>query len=233
MPTPPRYVMVIDLRHCFGCKTCVAACSQANHTPEGLWRKVADLGVFPQSDCIRLTVPVGCMHCDRPACMDVCPTGATQQRDGIVYVDPQRCIGCGYCILACPYDARAIYRRRMDFDDDGRTTAKTDSQNRIGTCTKCDFCRDRLQQGLAKGLTPGEDPGATPACVLNCSAQALAFGDLNDPASNVARLVRAHTTIRLGVEKGTEPQVYYIVDAPAEAAGDGKQPSCPDPNTKS
>ena len=205
-----RYAMVVDLRHCIGCKTCVAACSQANHTPERLWRQVEDLGILPGSGGVRLTIPISCMHCDEPACLAVCPTGATGQSDGIVFVEADRCIGCGYCILACPYNARVIYHSHMNFEE---APTQADGDNRAGTCTKCDFCRERINLAVSEGLTPGVDPEATPICVLNCSAQALDFGDLNDPDSRVSRLINDHKTIRLAEEKGTNPQIYYIIDS--------------------
>jgi phenylacetyl-CoA:acceptor oxidoreductase subunit 1 len=207
-----RYAMVVDLRHCLGCKTCVAACSQANHTPERLWRQVEDLGIIPRSGGVRLTVPVSCMHCEKPACLDVCPTGATRQSDGIVFVDAGRCIGCGYCILACPYRARVIYLDQMDFEEETVAPPLSKKSARAGTCTKCDFCRERVNRAESIGLVPGKDDEATPACVLNCSAGALYFGDLNAPNSTVSRLIREHRTVRLAEEKGTEPQVYYIID---------------------
>jgi phenylacetyl-CoA:acceptor oxidoreductase subunit 1 len=212
MPTEKQYGMVIDLRRCLGCGACEAACSQANGTPEKLWRQVKDLGILPHSDGLRLTIPISCMHCEQPPCQSVCPTGATNRKDGIVSVDPHRCIGCGYCILACPYRARAIYRSEMDFDRAPARARGPETGERAGTCTKCDFCRMRVCDGEKAGLVPGEDAAATPACVVNCSAQAIVFGDLNDPQSKISRLIATHHTVRLAEEKGTRPHIYYIVD---------------------
>jgi phenylacetyl-CoA:acceptor oxidoreductase subunit 1 len=107
-----RYAMVIDLRRCVGCQTCTAACKTANATPPGVqWRRVLDIesGEFP--DVRRSFVPVGCMHCLNPPCEHVCPTTATKKRaDGLVTIDYDLCIGCGNCIMACPYDARSVVR---------------------------------------------------------------------------------------------------------------------------
>ena len=203
-----RWAMVIDLRKCFGCRTCSVACSQQNQTPEKFWRKVEELGLTRDGECQRFFLPISCMHCENPPCASVCPTKATFQRpDGIVEIDPERCIGCGYCILACPYRARTIYHRHLDFEIDDHAPAT----DREGTCTKCNFCKDRIDAGLAAGLQPGSDMEATPACVNNCSAGALQFGDLNDPQSNVSRLIRECRTLRLNPEHGTEPSVYYII----------------------
>ena len=104
-----RWIFVIDVRKCVGCECCVVSCNQANSLAATMtWRRIADLGVNPVGPR-RNFLPLSCMHCGQPPCRDVCPTGATYQRsDGIVDVDSTRCMGCGYCVLACPYEARAI-----------------------------------------------------------------------------------------------------------------------------
>ncbi len=103
-----RWAMVADLRRCVGCQTCTAACRHANATPPGVqWRRVLDMEFGEYPDVQRAFVPVGCQHCDDPPCMDVCPTTATRKRDdGIVTIDYDLCIGCAYCAVACPYQAR-------------------------------------------------------------------------------------------------------------------------------
>ena len=103
-----RWAMVADLRRCVGCQTCTAACKHANATPPGVqWRRVLDMEFGEYPDVQRAFVPVGCQHCDDPPCMDVCPTTATKKRaDGIVTIDYDLCIGCAYCAVACPYQAR-------------------------------------------------------------------------------------------------------------------------------
>ena len=103
-----RYGMVIDLKRCYGCYSCVMGCKQANCTPPGVfWSRVlrGEMGVYPNS--VRQALPVLCNQCEEPDCMKVCPTGATYQTDdGIVRVDKDKCIGCKYCMMACPYGAR-------------------------------------------------------------------------------------------------------------------------------
>ncbi len=103
-----RWAMVADLRRCVGCQTCTASCKHANATPPGVqWRRVLDMEFGEYPDVQRAFVPVGCQHCDEPPCMEVCPTTATKQRaDGIVTIDYDLCIGCAYCAVACPYQAR-------------------------------------------------------------------------------------------------------------------------------
>ena len=103
-----RWAMVADLRRCVGCQTCTASCKHANATPPGVqWRRVLDMELGEYPDVQRAFVPVGCQHCDEPPCMEVCPTTATKKRaDGIVTIDYDICIGCAYCAVACPYQAR-------------------------------------------------------------------------------------------------------------------------------
>ncbi len=211
-----RYVMVADLRRCVGCQTCTAACRHANATPPGVqWRRVLDMEIGYYPDVKRAFVPVGCMHCDEPPCMEVCPSTATRKRDdGIVTIDYDVCIGCAYCAVACPYQAR--YKvERQDFaygkERMASETARNDAR-RIGVSTKCTFCVDRIDAGTEKGLTPGIDPEATPACVNSCIAGALHFGDVDDPESNVSQLLSDHKTFRMHEELGTGPGFYYIWD---------------------
>ena len=159
-----RWAMVADLRRCVGCQTCTAACKQANATPPGVqWRRVVDLeaGEYPQVK--RAFVPVGCMHCDDPPCMHVCPSTATRKRpDGIVTIDYDLCIGCGYCAVACPYQARfKVDRQRFAFETAMPNEAR--DERRLGVATKCTFCVERIDAGVAKDLKPGVDPEATPA----------------------------------------------------------------------
>jgi phenylacetyl-CoA:acceptor oxidoreductase subunit 1 len=133
-----------------------------------------------------------------------------------VDVDYQKCVGCGYCIAACPYYARAIiFLNEYDRESlvmGGGYEPRTSIPNYLGVCTKCNFCRPRVDAGLKKGLRPGEDPEASPACVVQCTAHALHFGDLNDPQSRVSVLVRENQTFCLREDLKTRPSIYYIVD---------------------
>ena len=213
--------MVIDLRKCVGCQTCTAACKHANATPPGVqWRQVLDMeqGEFP--DVKRTFVPVGCMHCADPPCMHVCPSTATKQRDdGLVTIDYDLCIGCGACAVACPYQARHI-TKRAEFAYGGEPMANELMQfdeKRINVATKCTFCVDRIDLAKEKGLTPGVDPEVTPACVNSCIADALHFGDKDDPDSNVSKMIAETENFRMHEELGTDPGVYYIWDEKHQA----------------
>ncbi len=211
-----RYVMVADLRRCVGCQTCTAACKLANGTPPGVqWRRVLDIEVGEYPNVNRVFLPVGCQHCAEPPCLEVCPSGATQIReDGIVTIDYDQCIGCFNCALACPYEARFGFDE-MEYaygEEPTEDEACNYNPDMVGVATKCDFCVDVIDAGVAKGLTPGEDPEATPYCVNSCIAGAMAFGDLDDPNSKVSELLRDNQHVRLHEDLGTRPGFFYIWD---------------------
>jgi phenylacetyl-CoA:acceptor oxidoreductase 27-kDa subunit len=211
-----RWAMVADLRRCVGCQTCTASCKHANATPPGVqWRRVLDVEVGEFPDVQRAFIPMGCQHCDEPPCAEVCPTTATRKReDGLVTIDYDLCIGCAYCTVACPYQARFLtpkgefaYGRQPTANEEVR-----DDESRRAVATKCSFCVERLDAGVEKGLKPGVDPEATPACVNACIAEALAFGDIEDPKSNVSRLLAQNQHFRINEELGTGPGFYYLWD---------------------
>lgn len=192
-----------DVKLCIGCNTCVIACKARNGTPPGIfWRKVLEqeVGTFPLAR--RIFWPMSCMHCEDPACVQVCPTGASHQReDGLVLVDGNKCIGCRACILACPYDARYLWDGKRSYFKNGLTPYEERAYARHlpGAVQKCDFCASLL------------DEGGQPYCVENCPTGALIFGDLDDPNSDIGRaLSEARVHFRLKEELGTRPSVYYL-----------------------
>ena len=209
-----RWAMVADLRRCVGCQTCTAACRHTNATPpEVQWRRVIDMEFGTYPDVQRAFVPVGCQHCAEPPCMHVCPTTATKKRaDGIVTIDYDLCIGCAYCSVACPYQARY----KTDLATFAYGPAPTTSEalrhddERLAVATKCTFCVDRIDEAAVTGRIPGVHPEVTPACVNSCIAGAMEFGDIEDPESNVSQLLARTQHYRMHEELGTEPGVYYI-----------------------
>jgi phenylacetyl-CoA:acceptor oxidoreductase subunit 1 len=214
-----RWGMVVDLRRCVGCQACAIACKQANDVLPDRWRKVVDCGVGEAPRRERIFLHLFCQHCEQPPCLAVCPTEATYRRpDGIVAIDYETCVGCGYCIVACPYEARTISHRRDNAFRWGLGHVAEDlgsglpNPEHVGVCTKCHFCQQRIDAGLQKGLQPGVDPEATPACVVICSSEALHFGDLDDVESEVSQLIGQNRPQRMLERLETDPAIYYIVD---------------------
>jgi phenylacetyl-CoA:acceptor oxidoreductase 27-kDa subunit len=168
-----RWAMVADLRRCVGCQTCTASCKVTNATPPGVqWRRVIDMEFGEYPAVRRVFVPVGCQHCDEPPCVEACPSTATRKRaDGIVTMDYDLCIGCAYCAVACPYQARYktleahLRVRRAD-----RKRADAPGRRAAGGGHQVHVLRRPHRRRPAKGLKPGVDPEATPACVNACIA---------------------------------------------------------------
>lgn len=213
-----RWGMVINLAKCTRCHGCVAACRIEHFLPLGLtWPKLIAWETAEPGQELT-TIPVRCNQCKEAPCVDVCPAEATKKRDdGIVYVDNNKCVGCRYCIIACPYQNRTFFSKDKDpgyFPGYKRTrfeeAGKKLYPHVTGTTEKCNFCMERIDAGLAKGLKPGIDRAATPACVNTCQARAMTFGDLDDPDSEVSRLIKERNGFSLHPEYGTEPSVYYI-----------------------
>jgi phenylacetyl-CoA:acceptor oxidoreductase 27-kDa subunit len=213
-----RWGMVIDLHRCIGCYSCVIACREEHFVPRDIYFNrvlIAEKGKYPTVQ--KQIVPVQCNHCQEAACVKVCPTGASSQRgDGLVLVDDQKCVGCNYCAVACPYQQRTPYENPNSefFPGQGLTPYEILGKQlypyQAGTVLKCTFCVERLDEGLKQGLKPGIDREATPACVITCPTQTRTFGDLDDPVSEVSRLIYERKGKALHAEFGTEPSIYYI-----------------------
>ena len=231
----PRYGMVVDLNRCVGCQTCTIACKHHNDTPPGVqWRRVLDVeqGEYPNVE--RLFLVTGCQHCAEPPCVPVCPTGATRQRaDGLVTMDYDTCIGCGYCAVACPYQARTIaHERAWYFGTPSRQEEQVFHEDRMGVASKCTFCVDKVDEAAASPeVVPGLDLEATPACAASCIAEALHFGDFADPDSNVSRLAAENAHFQMHAELGTDPQIRYLYEVPVTTPG--REPEEADDERKS
>lgn len=206
-----QWAMLIDQSKCQGCRYCTQACKAHNDIPPDIfWNEVFEVGQIGEK---KVYIPRPCMQCTKAPCVDVCPVKATYHRlDGIVMMDYDRCIGCRYCQVACPYGARSFNWKAFD----GPNPAVPEwGQPEVprrprGVVEKCAFCYQRIDRGMALGLTPGVDPDATPACVVVCPHGARLFGDPNDPESKVSQLLRENSHFRLREDLGTGPRVYYL-----------------------
>jgi Fe-S-cluster-containing dehydrogenase component len=221
--SPHRWAMVIDQAKCIGCGYCTRACRAHNDFPASIaWNRVLVSGEVAGRP---VYLPRPCMHCEHAPCVEVCPVGATYRRaDGVVMMDYDRCIGCRYCEVACPYGARAFnWQAHTDPNQDVPAWGHPEVERRPrGVVEKCSFCAQRIDRGLVLGLRPGVDAAATPACVTACPVGARIFGDLNDPESEVSRWLAASPSYRLREDLGTAPRVYYL---PArERAGSASEP---------
>jgi Fe-S-cluster-containing dehydrogenase component len=210
-----QWAMVIDQSKCVGCDYCTYACQAHNNVnPDIEWNTITRTGSLDDKN---VYLPRPCMHCEKAPCVEVCPVQATTYRDdGVVMMDYDRCIGCRYCEVACPYQARSFNWEA--FTGENPVVPKwgqpeVDRRPR-GVVEKCSFCYQRIDRGLELGLTPGVDADATPACVVICPVGARLFGDLNDPNSQVSQILATHESTRLRENLGTGPRVYYL---PAEA----------------
>lgn len=202
--------MVIDQARCIGCHTCSVACRIENNVPDGVWwnRILTDggeemdipEGSFPNTGIEY--IPVNCQHCENPACTKVCPVGATYKdpETGIVRQDYDKCIGCRMCMAACPYTGvRSFNWEEPKYVIGIATGGANVPAHQKHTVEKCTLCYHRTVNG--------EDP----ACIGVCPGRARFWGDLDDPESEVSKLVRERECKQLLTSKGTEPSVYYLV----------------------
>lgn len=215
--------MVIDLDRCIGCRTCTAICKNHNSEPEGIWwNRVFTIGSTEHQVAYEDAagsyqldfLPLSCQQCENPSCVKVCPTGASYVNgNDVILVDYERCIGCRYCISACPYQVRQfnwadakplkeageeayVYGWPLDYREDGRLVY---TQNRPrGVVEKCTFCAQYIAEGEA------------PACVRGCPENARIFGDLDNPRSDISKYLSGRSFTRLKEESGTSPKIFYI-----------------------
>ena len=223
-----RWGMVIDLDKCTGCRACMIACKVENNvalsTPETVrenriinWLEMLLMPVEGQGarpSGVRI-LPRTCFHCDRPPCTKVCPVFATYKNDeGFVAQIYPRCIGCRYCMNNCPYNVKKFNWFAPEWPASFKKALNPDVSVRPrGVVEKCTFCHHRLMKAKERAAAesrPLEDGDYRPACVEACPAEAMYFGDLDDPNSKVYYLSRNPRVFRLLEDLGTEPKVFYL-----------------------
>ena len=233
-----KWGMVIDLEKCTGCQACTAACAMENNRlPGENWQ---DVIYFTEGEYPSVQVkwfPRPCMHCENPSCVHVCPTRATTKTsDGFVLIDWEKCIGCKYCMIACPYgvrfytdekplvapDVRSVFRSNDEHSWNPpwkMPDAREDWKHGVGiqprgVVSKCTFCYHRVSKAPKDVADLSEhDPKTrdfTPACVVACPPTARYFGDLDNPNSEVSKMIANKNGVRLLDQLGNKPQVYYL-----------------------
>lgn len=245
-----RYGMAIDLDRCSGCGTCMVACAVENNVSPGhagvtertgvTWMRVQEVrqGGFPDTESV--FIPMMCMQCEVDApCVSVCPQNAIEYdpQTGIVGQIPERCLGCRYCMAACPYHTRSFNWWDPKWPEGAENALNPAVSPRMrGVVEKCNFCHGRLQaareQAAVSGDETGKDPEYLPACVEHCPMNAIVFGDLADPSSQVSHLAADSRSFRFLTRLNTEPKVFFLSDrswvhalGDREAARMSKEPS--------
>jgi molybdopterin-containing oxidoreductase family iron-sulfur binding subunit len=192
-----RWGMLIDTTQCKeGCNDCVDACVKENGlsgrtgTTDSQWIRKVDLKDLGSGR--ELSLPMMCQHCEFPPCVDVCPTAASFKRDdGIVMVDRHRCIGCRYCMMACPYKARSFVHHPLEDQNPDVPRGK-------GTVESCTFCVQRIERGEH-----------TTACAEACKNKAILFGNLNDPQSEIAQKLRTVASVQVRADMQLNTGIRY------------------------
>ncbi len=224
-----RWGMAIDLDRCTGCGTCSASCHEENNVAFAGEKETIEKsrafhwirlmaeksGSFPNVKARYLPQP--CFHCDNPPCVKVCPVHATYLGDeGIVGQIYSRCIGCRYCMAACPYTAKVFNWYEPEWPGDLKRKVNPDVSCRPkGVVEKCTFCHHRIVHAREEARAENrqlKDSDVTPACAENCPATAIVFGNLDDKTSRVSKLAHSHRAFRIGHDMGTKPKVYYLAE---------------------
>jgi len=224
-PSDIKWGMVIDIARCIGCHACTLGCVAENKLPPGVVYRVVleeETGHYPYVR--RRFIPRPCVHCQNPPCVKACPVTATyKDEQGVVVMNYERCIGCRYCLVACPYAARTsdfaewysagtaelpgklLSHKAAENSYElhpaaeyGKKWPDRDHDSPVGNARKCHFCLHRLKVGML------------PACVTSCVGRATFFGDRTDPHSLVYEMIGSPRVFRLKEELGTLPSVYYL-----------------------
>ena len=228
-----KLVRLIDQTRCMGCRACVAACAVENYfTPDAPWNVMVEYEVGTYPDVKRIYNTMNCMHCAQPSCKAACDSvGAfaiTKNEYGVVLVDYDKCIGCGYCAAVCPYgvpqlntELKALSpgKEKIGSENIAHADRHPTHRKKAKTVEKCTFCWHKLEKAMADGKQDriGKDQEYTPACDLVCPTQARTFGDLDDPGSELSKRIAATKAVPLKKEFGIGPRVFYVLEEGAKS----------------
>jgi Fe-S-cluster-containing dehydrogenase component len=227
-----KLVRLIDTKRCMGCRACVAVCATENNFTTGSpWNVMIEYEVGAYPGVKKIFNTMGCMHCEQPSCKAACDSvGAkaiSKNAFGVVLVDYDKCIGCGYCAAVCPYGVPQYNSEIKGLDPRGPLGAETipaaarhpTHRKKAKVVEKCTFCTHKLEKAVADGKVDriGKDQAYTPSCDIVCPVQARMFGDMDDPSSDVAKRIKETGAVQLKKQFGTGPQVYYVLEEGAKS----------------
>ena len=222
-----KFARLIDMNRCMGCRSCLSACAVENHfTPDAQWNAMIEYEVGEYPTVHKIYNTMNCMHCEHPSCKAACDAvGAkaiSKNEYGVVLIDYDKCIGCGYCAAVCPYgvpqlnkELKPLYqgKEKQGAENIAYADRHPTHRKKANTAEKCTFCWHKLEKAIGDGKVDriGKDQQYTPSCDVVCPTQARMFGDIDDPSSDISKQIKATDAKQLKKQFGNSPQVYYVL----------------------